>query len=224
MDVIAWLLDSDPTLRWQVERDLVGAPPEVWQATRARIATEGNGAALLAHQDPDGQWAGGAFFPADMTDDEEGQPWTATTWSLTALREWGLDAAALAGTAEQDRGELAVGVRRPALLGRRGGCLHQRDDPRERRVARRRRAARSPRGFPSTSSPTAGGTANGSRARPDRRSTPRSMPSAASSRTRRSPAARPSCELLASGARSTCSSAACGTDCPMGSRSLAGPP
>src|SRR6478735_1093503 len=101
MDVMAWLLDSDPTLRWQVERDLVGASPEIWQATRARIATEGNGAALLAHQDPDGQWAGGAFFPADMTDDEEGQPWTATTWSLTALREWGLDAAALAGTAEK---------------------------------------------------------------------------------------------------------------------------
>ncbi|WP_457099203.1 squalene cyclase [Microbacterium sp. P5_E9] len=99
MDVMAWLLDSDPTLRWQVERDLVGAPPEVWQATRARIAIEGNGAALLAHQDPDGQWAGGAFFPADMTNDEEGQPWTATTWSLTALREWGMDAAALAGTA-----------------------------------------------------------------------------------------------------------------------------
>ena len=101
MDVIAWLLDSDPTLRWQVERDLVGAPPEIWQATRARIATEGDGAALLAHQDPDGQWAGGSFFPADMSGDEEGQPWTATTWTLTTLREWGLDAAALAGTADK---------------------------------------------------------------------------------------------------------------------------
>ena len=31
----------------------------------------------------------------------EGQPWTATTWSLNALREWGLDPAALAGTAEK---------------------------------------------------------------------------------------------------------------------------
>lgn len=105
MDVTAWLLDSDPTLRWQVERDLVDAPPDVWQATRARIASEGNGAALLAHQDPDGQWAGGAYFPGDMTfeegHDEEGQPWTATTWTLTTLREWGLDAHALAGTAEK---------------------------------------------------------------------------------------------------------------------------
>ena len=64
--LIAWLLDSDPALRWQVERDLVGEPPEVWEATRARIATEGFGARLLALQDPDGQWAGGAFFPADF--------------------------------------------------------------------------------------------------------------------------------------------------------------
>jgi len=36
-----WLLDSDPALRWQVERDLLGEPPDVWEYTRARIATEG---------------------------------------------------------------------------------------------------------------------------------------------------------------------------------------
>jgi hypothetical protein len=92
--LIEWLRDSDPALRWQVERDLVREPPEVWEATRARIATEGFGARLLALQDPDGQWAGGAFFPADF---EEGaaQPWTATTWTLNSLREWGLDPAVL---------------------------------------------------------------------------------------------------------------------------------
>ncbi|WP_233574167.1 hypothetical protein [Amycolatopsis panacis] len=81
MTVLDWLLDSDPALRWQVERDLAGAPPEVWQATRARVATEGFGARLLSLQDPDGQWAGGAFFPADFAsrDEKTGQPWTATT-------------------------------------------------------------------------------------------------------------------------------------------------
>lgn len=97
--VTAWLLDSDPALRWQVERDLVGEPPEVWEATRARIATEGFGADLLARQDPDGQWAGGAYFPAGFQgpepDDDGGQPWTATTWTLNTLREWGLDATVL---------------------------------------------------------------------------------------------------------------------------------
>lgn len=95
-----WLLDSDPALRWQVERDLLGAPPQVWQATRARVATEGFGARLLALQDSDGQWAGGAFFPADFDESEQGQPWTATTWSLNALREWGVEAAELGDTAE----------------------------------------------------------------------------------------------------------------------------
>jgi hypothetical protein len=79
----------------------------VWAATRARIATEGFGAELLALQDPDGQWAGGAYFPRgfDFNGPEAaegaGQPWTATTWTLNALRDWGLDAAALTGTADR---------------------------------------------------------------------------------------------------------------------------
>lgn len=93
----AWLHASDPALRWQVERDLMGEPPEVWEATRAKIATEGFGARLLALQDPDGQWAGGAYFPADFdfegpeAAEDAGQPWTATTWSLNSLREWGME-------------------------------------------------------------------------------------------------------------------------------------
>jgi hypothetical protein len=64
--MLAWLLDADPALRWRVERDLAGAPHEVWGATRASIATEGFGARLLALQDPDGQWAGGAYVPNDF--------------------------------------------------------------------------------------------------------------------------------------------------------------
>src|SRR6187402_2397982 len=103
----SWLLDSDPALRWQVERDVLGEPCAVWEATRARIATEGFGARMLALQDDDGQWAGGAFFPADFdfegpeAQDGAGQPWTATNWALNSLREWGLPAQALAGTAEK---------------------------------------------------------------------------------------------------------------------------
>jgi hypothetical protein len=90
--MIDWLRDSDPALRWQVERDLLREPPEVWETTRARVGTEGFGARLLALQDPDGQWAGGAYFPSDADPaTETGQPWTATTWTLTSLREWGLD-------------------------------------------------------------------------------------------------------------------------------------
>ena len=105
MDLREWLLDSDPALRWQVERDLLGESAEVWEATRARVATEGFGAVLLAKQDPDGQWAGGSYFPAgyfgSAEAEEPGQPWIATTWSLKDLREFGLDAAILGDTAER---------------------------------------------------------------------------------------------------------------------------
>jgi hypothetical protein len=102
--LLDWLLDADPTLRWQVERDLAGAPPAVWEATRSRTATEGFAARLLAHQDPDGQWAGGAYFPRDYDfhgpeAQQGGQPYTATTWSLNALRDWGVDASVLGDTA-----------------------------------------------------------------------------------------------------------------------------
>jgi hypothetical protein len=103
--LLDWLLDADPALRWQVGRDPAGARVEAWRATRARIATDGSGARLRALQDPDGQWAGGSFFPGDFdfrgpeAAEGAGQPWTATTWTLNTPRDWGLDAAALAGTA-----------------------------------------------------------------------------------------------------------------------------
>ncbi len=106
--VLDWLLDTDPALRWQVQRDLAHEPESVWQATRATVADEGMGARLLALQDADGQWAGGAYFPTradpralNHADDDEGQPYTATTWALKTLREWGLDAAALDETASK---------------------------------------------------------------------------------------------------------------------------
>jgi hypothetical protein len=92
--VIDWLLGSDPSIRWQVMRDLLDAPEPDWTAERAKVETEGWGARLLSYEDPDGQWAGGAFAPSDFDFrewQEVGQPWTATTFSLSQLREFGLD-------------------------------------------------------------------------------------------------------------------------------------
>jgi len=92
--VIGWLLDSDPSIRWQVMRDLLGAPESQWSAERAKVEKEGWGARLLSHQDEDGQWAGGAFLPRDFDAREwreVGQPWTATAFTLQQLREFGLD-------------------------------------------------------------------------------------------------------------------------------------
>lgn len=39
--VIAWLLDADPSIRWQVLRDIVHEPDAVVTAERARVAQEG---------------------------------------------------------------------------------------------------------------------------------------------------------------------------------------
>jgi hypothetical protein len=94
--VIDWLLDSDPSIRWQVMRDLLDAPEPEWRAERAKVETVGWGARLLSHENEDGQWAGGAFVPGDFDFrewQEVGQPWTATAFSLSQLREFGLDPA-----------------------------------------------------------------------------------------------------------------------------------
>src|SRR5215203_5492979 len=98
MTVLDWMLDSDPSIRWQVLRDLADAPAEVVAAERARVATEGWGGRLLALQGEDGQWQGGALFPARSRDSAdggqsgaEGQPWTATAYSLLLLRDLGVD-------------------------------------------------------------------------------------------------------------------------------------
>ncbi|HEY2176282.1 MAG TPA: squalene cyclase [Mycobacteriales bacterium] len=92
MTVLDWLLDSDPALRWQVLRDLNDPPPEAVAAERARVATEGWGAQLLALRADDGQWAGGACFPADFRGDfSQGQPWTSTFPTLSLLQEFGVD-------------------------------------------------------------------------------------------------------------------------------------
>ncbi|HET9765928.1 MAG TPA: hypothetical protein VFS60_03715 [Thermoanaerobaculia bacterium] len=83
MSVLEWLLDSDPSIRWQVMRDLTAAPAEEVAAERARVATEGLGARLLALQGADGRWGGAAW----------NRGWDSTMHVLTLLREMGLDPA-----------------------------------------------------------------------------------------------------------------------------------
>jgi hypothetical protein len=86
--VIQWLLDAgaDPAIRWQVLRDLTGAAPEEVAAERARVATAGWGARLLALQGTDGTWGGTAW----------NQGWDSTMHVLTLLRELGLEPASAA--------------------------------------------------------------------------------------------------------------------------------
>jgi hypothetical protein len=101
--VIEWLLDSDPSIRWQVMRDLTGAPAAEVAAERARVATEGAGARLLALQAADGRWGGTAW----------NHGWNSTMHVLTLLRELGLDPAS-------DEARRAVGLVKDRVTWR--GC------------------------------------------------------------------------------------------------------
>jgi hypothetical protein len=93
VSVTGWLLDGDAAVRWQVLRDLTDAPAGEVAAERARVEREGWGARLLAVEDPDGLWDGGACFPACYAGGGPGQPWTATTHTLQTLLILGLDPA-----------------------------------------------------------------------------------------------------------------------------------
>ena len=93
MNVIGWLLDGDPAIRWQVLRDLTNAPAGEAAAERARVEHDGWGARLLVLEDPCGLWDGGACFPVSYTGSEPGQPWTATMHTLQSLQLLGLDPA-----------------------------------------------------------------------------------------------------------------------------------
>ena len=83
MTVVDWLLDSDPSIRWQVMRDLTDAPADEVAAERARVAREGAGGQLLALQAADGRWGGAAW----------NRGWNSTMHVLLLLHHLGLDPA-----------------------------------------------------------------------------------------------------------------------------------
>jgi hypothetical protein len=93
VSVVDWLLDSDPSIRWQALRDLTDAPETELAAERARVATEGIGARLLDLQGDDGTWGGVAW----------NRGFTSTMHALTLLHELGLDPAS-------ERARRAVGL------------------------------------------------------------------------------------------------------------------
>jgi GNAT superfamily N-acetyltransferase/catechol 2,3-dioxygenase-like lactoylglutathione lyase family enzyme len=110
--IMRWLLDSDPSIRWQVLRDLTDASATEVQAERRRVATEGAGAQLLALQAPDGRWAGAAW----------NRGWDSTMHVLWLLREMGLDPAS-------DEARDAVGRVRDLVTWRGSGPPEADDNP-----------------------------------------------------------------------------------------------
>ena len=75
-----WLVQGDPAIRWQTERDLLHRRPKIWEASRAEISRIGWGRRLLDLQNPMGTWGSGLYGPK----------WTSTTYTLLLLRRLGL--------------------------------------------------------------------------------------------------------------------------------------
>jgi hypothetical protein len=103
MTIIDWLLDSDPSIRWQTMRDLTREPPRVIAAERSHVATEGWGGLLLTLQAPDGQWGGRPWS----------HDWTDTFHALELLRRFGLDP-------DSEQARRAVGLVRDRVTWRGG--------------------------------------------------------------------------------------------------------
>lgn len=79
-EIIAWLLEGDPAVRWQVHAYLLGSDARTVAAEQERVALEGWGARLLALQDPEGTWSGALYSPK----------WVSTHYTLFELRRLGL--------------------------------------------------------------------------------------------------------------------------------------
>ena len=80
MDALVWLLDSDPSMRWQALRDLTNASPDAIARERARVSREGLGADILSRQESDGSWRR-ADAPV----------WMSTLFTFLLLRSTGAD-------------------------------------------------------------------------------------------------------------------------------------
>lgn len=86
---IDWLMQGDPSIRWQVMRSLLNKPRGVWQAERQRTLETGWGKEFLDRQGPDGRWGndgsrgrwgGGLYMPK----------WISTTYTLLTLISLGI--------------------------------------------------------------------------------------------------------------------------------------
>ena len=171
--VIDWLLDSDPSIRWQAMRDLTDAPAEQVAAERARVATEGWGAKLLEGQSADGFWGVGTPNPE----------WV-TLQTLLLLRDMGLDPRCEQArrVVERVRGNVrwqgvlpqdAAWHGKPLFKGEVEPCINGRVWQPARTLARTYKASSS--GCCASRWPMAAGTASRSGDRRAARSTPRSV-------------------------------------------------
>lgn len=79
-EILSWLLEGDPSIRWQVQRDVLHLSRATYEAERKKVARKGWGKRLLDLQDSDGRWGGGMYGPK----------WISTTYTMLTLRLLGL--------------------------------------------------------------------------------------------------------------------------------------
>lgn len=73
---ISWLMDGDPVIRWQAQRDLLDEPEPAWNRERRRTIESGWGARYLAAMGQDLTWPKGR--------------WTDTVWTLLVIIDCGI--------------------------------------------------------------------------------------------------------------------------------------
>jgi hypothetical protein len=81
-DIISWLLqDADPSLAYQVARDLLHETTNKCLALQKKITGSGHGRLLLDKRNIDGHWGNGAYNPK----------WTCTHYVLFELMQLGCE-------------------------------------------------------------------------------------------------------------------------------------
>jgi hypothetical protein len=79
--VMRWLMEGDPSIQYQVKRDLLGAKENKLSELHQRIAKEGWGKRILELRDSStGKWGNGIYLPK----------WTSTHYTLLQLKDMGL--------------------------------------------------------------------------------------------------------------------------------------
>jgi hypothetical protein len=78
--ITEWLMNGDPSIRWQVMRDLLCNSENKCEIERKKISVKGWGEKLLLKQDIEGMWAGSLYS----------QKWISTTYTMLLLKSFGL--------------------------------------------------------------------------------------------------------------------------------------
>lgn len=79
-NITEWLMSGDPSIRWQVMRDLLCKSENIFEVERKKIGVEGWGEKLLSMQDIEGMWAGSLYS----------RKWISTTYTMLLLKSFGL--------------------------------------------------------------------------------------------------------------------------------------